>query len=277
MENSNIAKLAFIVVDNDIELASYTVLLERDGFKVEPFSNEGEVLAALEHSSPHVAIVHFGQNMARTVALIKRIHAKDQTVCILYFTFYGDPALHEEAIAAGAYAVKKKSFDLYDEQFIELLGKAFHASRSRKRLAAGKHQALVLMPFKEEFDEVYRVGIKEPLTESGYRCERMDDLVYVGDVIQKLFDRLEQAGIIIADITGRNPNVFYELGYADALRKTVIIVARSAADAPFDVQSRRFITYEDGPNQLRERLTAAVKAFEADSGEFDSHPRPYDD
>jgi len=266
MADSIMAKLAFVVVDDVKERENYVTALKRGGFEAEVFPDEARALAALQEKSPHVAVVHFGENMARSVAFIKELHARDETVCILYFTYYGGPDLHAKAAAAGAFAVREKPYSLYDENLIALLGVAFEESWKRKRLAAGKHQALVLMPFKKEFDEVYRVAFKEPLTELGYRCERIDELPFVGDVVQKLYDKLEHAGLIIAEMTGQNPNVFYELGYADALRKTVILVAQTAADVPFDVRSRRVITYEDGLPQLKERLIDTVKNLEDGSG-----------
>lgn len=266
MADSVTTKLAFIVADDVKERETYVTALERSGFTVEVFPDEAGALAALQERSPHVAVVHFDENMGRTVEFIKDLHARDATISILYFTYYGGPDLHAKAVAAGAFAVHEKPYSLYDEKLIALLGVAFEESWKSKRLAAGRHQALVLMPFKKEFDEVYRVAVKEPLTELGYRCERIDELPFVGDVVQKLYDKLEHAGLIIADMTGQNPNVFYELGYADALRKTVILLARAAADVPFDVRSRRFITYEDGMLQLRERLVDTVRSLEDGSG-----------
>jgi hypothetical protein len=165
-------------------------------------------------------------------------------------------------MAAGAFAVREKPYRLYDEHLIALLKEAYEESWKRKRLAAGKHRALVLMPFREEFEQVYRVGIEEPLTELGYRCERIDRLKFVGDVVQKLYDQLAHAGLIIADMTNLNPNVFYELGYADALRKTVILLTQTAANVPFDVRGRRFITYADDLLQLRQSLIETVKSLE---------------
>jgi response regulator RpfG family c-di-GMP phosphodiesterase len=255
------AKLAFVVVDDAKQRDDYVPVLKRGGFKVETFNDEATALAALQKRSPHVVVVHFDENMPRTVEFIKELHARDSTICILYFTYYGKPDLHARAIAAGAFAVREKPYSLYDENLLTLLRMAYEESWKRKR-AAGMHQALVLMPFKEEFDEVYRVAIKEPLTEMGYKCERIDELTFVGDVVQKLYDKLEYAGLIIADMTGLNPNVFYELGYADALKKTVILVTQTAANVPFDVRARRFITYEGGMLQLKERLIDTVKSLE---------------
>jgi DNA-binding response OmpR family regulator len=265
MGDSTTAKLAFVVVDDVKEREDYVPALKRDGFEVETFPDEAPALAALQEKSPHVAVVHFGENMTRTVAFIKELHARDATVSILYFTYYGRPELHAKAVDAGAFAVLKKPYSLYDESLLALLRAAYEESWKRKRLAAGRHRALALMPFKTEFNEVYRVGIEEPLTELGYRCERLDKLTFVGDVVQKLYDELEHVGLIIADMTGLNPNVFYELGYADALKKTVILLMQTAENIPFDVHTRRVITYAaDDVLQLKQKLLGTVKSLEDD-------------
>jgi FixJ family two-component response regulator len=262
MEAGKMTKLAFIVVDEIEERKRYGATLERCGFNVEAFPDEEQALAALEKKSPHIAIVHFGENMTRTVALIDKLYRHDPTICILYFTFYGGEKLHDKAAAAGAYAVLEKPFSLYDEKFIEFIAMAFRESQRRKSLAAGKDQALVLMPFKKEFDEIYLSAIKEPLTALGYQCERADELLFVGDVVQQLYDKLEQSELIIADMSGQNPNVFYEIGYADALRKTVILLVQNENDVPFDVRGRRFIIYEGNALLLREKLIETVKNLE---------------
>jgi len=158
--------------------------------------------------------------------------------------------------------VHEKPYGLHDEQFIGLLRDAYEESWKRKRLVAGKHRALVLMPFKDEFAKVYSLGIKEPLRELGYRCERIDELMFVGDVVQYLYDQLEHAGLIIADMTDLTPNVFYELGYADALKKAVILLTQTVGNVPFDLRARRFITYTDDLPQLKQDLIETVRSLE---------------
>jgi hypothetical protein len=63
---------------------------------------------------------------------------------------------------------------------------------------------------------------------------------------------------IIADTTGGNPNVFYEIGYAHALHKTTILIGRKGQPLPFDIQSMNLILYDDVV-ELRERLENRIK------------------
>jgi ActR/RegA family two-component response regulator len=257
MDNNN-SRRAFVVVDNLVEREHYQIALKRDGFVVEAFKDEDSAIAALKQSSPHIAIVHFTENMTRTVAFIERLHSSDHTVCILYPTFYQGEELHAKAVAAGAYAVLSKPLPLFDEKFSVLLKSVFEESRSRKWAASGKGQALVLMPFARSFDELYRVAIKEPVEALGFRCERIDELFFIGDILQKLYDKIEQSQLIIADLSTLNANVFYETGFADALKKTVILLVNSTTKIPFDMQPKRLIIYDDIP-MLKTSLEAMIK------------------
>jgi hypothetical protein len=58
---------------------------------------------------------------------------------------------------------------------------------------------------------------------------------------------IEKAKIIVADLTGRNPNVFYEVGIAHTLNKTVLLLAQNIEDVPFDLRHRRVLLYEYSP------------------------------
>ena len=84
---------------------------------------------------------------------------------------------------------------------------------------------------------------------------------------ESLIEGIRKADAVIAVLgDGRScSNVFYELGYADALGKTVILVTQTPENIPFDLHGRRVITYEDGMHQLKEGLIDIVKSLENDS------------
>jgi hypothetical protein len=80
-------------------------------------------------------------------------------------------------------------------------------------------------------------------------------------VMQDIVSLICQAGVVVADCSGRNPNVFYEAGIAHTLGREVILIAQNIDDVPFDLRHLRVLTYL--PNQqgldeltakLRERL-----------------------
>ena len=90
----------------------------------------------------------------------------------------------------------------------------------------------VLMPFKEDFDDIYKFGIKQACEEAGVNCERVDEQMFDESILERIYNQIEKANIVVADMTGRNPNVFYETGYARALEKRVILLTQKAEDIP---------------------------------------------
>jgi Nucleoside 2-deoxyribosyltransferase len=101
----------------------------------------------------------------------------------------------------------------------------------------------VLMPFAGEFDDVYKLGIRPACEDVGAYAERVDEQLFVGSITQRIYNQISKADVIVADMTGRNPNVFYEVGYAHALGKPVILLSREADDIPFDLKDYPHIIY----------------------------------
>ena len=114
--------------------------------------------------------------------------------------------------------------------------------------------AFVLMPFDSEFDDRYRLGIKETAKNLGILAERVDEQIFRENILERIYRQIDSADLIIADMTGKNPNVFYEVGYAHAKGKLVILLTSDADDIPFDLKHRRHIVYGRSLSILRQRL-----------------------
>ncbi|AKH77539.1 nucleoside 2-deoxyribosyltransferase domain protein [Leptospira interrogans str. 2003000735] len=93
--------------------------------------------------------------------------------------------------------------------------------------------AFVLMPFSDEFDDVYRLGIKEVANSLNITAERVDEQKFKEGILERIYRQIEMADIVIADMSGRNPNVFYEVGYAHAKEKMCILLTNNFEDIPF--------------------------------------------
>ena len=100
------------------------------------------------------------------------------------------------------------------------------------------------MPFSKEFDDVYQLGIKPACINAGAYAERVDEQLFHESILDRIYNQIAKADIIISDMTGRNPNVFYETGYAHALNKAVILMTQKADDIPFDLKHYPHIIYE---------------------------------
>lgn len=126
--------------------------------------------------------------------------------------------------------------------------------------------AFVLMPFSDEFDDIYKFGIKETAKNIGIKAERVDEQLYSEGMLSRIYSQIDQADLIITDMTGRNPNVFYEVGYAHAKNKLCLHLTQDTTDIPFDLQHQRHIVYsgsiESLRNQLAENLEWAKKEIE---------------
>jgi hypothetical protein len=131
----------------------------------------------------------------------------------------------------------------------------------RISVEAVRPTCFVIMPFAAEFDDVYQV-IRETVENHSYECVRADERYLSGPIIEDVFDQIERADLIIADFTGKNANVFYEAGYAKALRKPVVQIAQSVSDLPFDVRHLRTFSYNTkilGDRNLAHDLSEAIK------------------
>jgi nucleoside 2-deoxyribosyltransferase len=115
--------------------------------------------------------------------------------------------------------------------------------------------AFVLMPFDAAFDDIYKFGIKETAEKLGIRAERVDEQIFHKEnILERIYSQIDAADFIIADLTGRNPNVFYETGYAHAKGKLCLLLTSKADDIPFDLKHHRHIIYGDSIQNLRQAL-----------------------
>jgi hypothetical protein len=103
--------------------------------------------------------------------------------------------------------------------------------------------AFVMMPMGPKSDRVYRSLLAPVLEESGLKALRADEIQGTGFIIEQIRAAIQQSRICIADITGANPNVLYEIGYAEAAGKPIVLIAEAGADLPFDVAAQRVLFY----------------------------------
>jgi len=100
----------------------------------------------------------------------------------------------------------------------------------------------VMMPFKPNFTPVYQ-AIQRACAQTPHPAKRADEVWNNSTVISDILELINHSAVVICDLTGRNENVFYELGIAHAWGKTVIPITQSEADVPFDLKHHRFLPY----------------------------------
>jgi len=115
------------------------------------------------------------------------------------------------------------------------------------------------MPFNEQFKDIYEFGIKAACVEAGAYCERVDEQFFHESMLERIYNQIAKADVLVADMTGRNPNVFYEVGYAHALGKRPILLTQRSDDIPFDFKHFSHIVYEGKITGLKEDLYKKVR------------------
>jgi hypothetical protein len=124
----------------------------------------------------------------------------------------------------------------------------------RARAMDEQKQCFIVMPFSLEWsDDVHRI-VSQVCHRAGIRPVRGDDLFTPTDILDDIWQSINDADFVVADITGRNANVLYELGIAHTLAKPVLILSRTADDIPIDLSSRRIILYGDSGDDWRAKL-----------------------
>jgi hypothetical protein len=124
----------------------------------------------------------------------------------------------------------------------------------------------VIMPFDAAFRNIYDERIAAVARRLGLTCKRGDDFFSSQSIIDEVWSAIFHSEICIADCTGRNPNVFYELGVAHTLGRPVIIVTQDIDDIPFNISHRRIITYRDDPAGLSEFETSLAQVMRSELG-----------
>jgi hypothetical protein len=120
----------------------------------------------------------------------------------------------------------------------------------KRKFTLEPNRCFVLMPFKADLQPVYSDHIKKVVEDQHLMCQRGDDIFSNSAIIEDIWESINRARIIIADLTGKNPNVFYEVGIAHVLGKQVVLITQSIDDIPFDLRHLRNIIYEYTPRGM---------------------------
>lgn len=103
----------------------------------------------------------------------------------------------------------------------------------------------VMMPFAPPHGDYYAKIYKPAIEKAGLRPVRADAEIFgTGKIIDQIWSGINAAKVLVAELTTRNPNVFYELGLAHALEKPVVLVSSNEDDIPFDLKHIRVIYYD---------------------------------
>ncbi len=126
-----------------------------------------------------------------------------------------------------------------------------------------KDTCFVIMPFGPPFDRYFKNIFVPAIEDAGLHAIRADSIFMPSAIMPDIWRFLSEAKVLVADLTGRNPNVFYELGLAHAMQKPVILVANSLDDVPFDLRGLRVLGYdkdnEDWGGELKRTIATSLR------------------
>jgi hypothetical protein len=128
----------------------------------------------------------------------------------------------------------------------------------------------VIMPFSGDFKNIYETAIKTAVEEADLKCIRADEIEGAFVIHKQMIDRIDRAKVIIADLTGQNANVFYEMGVAHALGNNVILLAQTLQDVPFDLRVCKIINYRNtigGESELKKKIKDAIASLKTNPTE----------
>lgn len=143
---------------------------------------------------------------------------------------------------------------------IENAKEAVEEEKRRREYKAQPRRIFVAMPFAQEFNDVYLLGIREVAERLGFTVERADEIEHGDSIVDVIIDRIKTCQVLIADTTDSNPNVFYEIGYGNALDVPTVLICKEGNSIPFDLRSRNHIIYGSIVG-LRQRLEKRLQAM----------------
>lgn len=141
---------------------------------------------------------------------------------------------------------KFRVIDITAEDLIgqEKAQKAFKKLEKSAKVSSSD-SCFVMMPFSDPQGQYYEKIYKPAIEKAGMAPVRADDEIFgTGKIIDQIWSGINSAKVLIAELTGRNPNVYYELGLAHALQKPVVLVSSNEEDVPFDLNHIRVIYYD---------------------------------
>ncbi len=136
-------------------------------------------------------------------------------------------------------------------------------------MTSTKEHIFVIQPFDKSSDGLYEL-IRSAAAATGATVVRADMGMAVGpDVVLSIQQAIQAASLIIADITGANPNVMYEVGLAQAQNKPLIIVANNSRSIPFDLARVRVVIYDlTNADEFVDRLSKSISKAIRDPDAF---------
>lgn len=148
--------------------------------------------------------------------------------------------------------------DLFEEVETEVIRRAVQTPRQSPIIETTSRLCFVMMPFGKRFDDVYRLLIAPVAMDNGLTVLRADEMAGPGFIVEQIRTAMQQSRLCIADLSGSNPNVLYEVGFAQAVGKPLLLLAEEGSQLPFDIAHQRVILYGSDLESARSLIQRAI-------------------
>jgi hypothetical protein len=153
--------------------------------------------------------------------------------------------------------VPRDEFTLLDTQFPEDLEELARQTVSLAVRIVSGNSVFIVMSFRPESDDTFNT-IRRVLEDHGLDTHRTDKDHTTDRIFQRIVSGIQRASFVVADVTHQSLNVYYELGFAEALQKPVVVLAKEGTELPFDTRDIPTIFYPD-QTRLEEALGPRVR------------------
>ena len=126
----------------------------------------------------------------------------------------------------------------------------------------GKRILFAIMPFAPEFEDAWVGGIKRAASGTGLTPIRIDMLTQSSEITEDIVQAIKKSEVVVVDVTGNNPNVMFEFGFALALKKKQVVISQSTDYLTFDIKNLRTLIYRNtwqGIETLHKDLQPFIK------------------
>jgi hypothetical protein len=236
-------------VERELEQAGYSFDVEATVGGVRPdfvvhLPNGQSVILEVKSWAPSAENVERG---LAEVAFFQRSLGVGEAIVVLPLA---PPARNPSVVGLG---------DLVDR--LTELGRWHHKGSVDDQIEPHRPLMFCAMPFDAEFDDVFHVGMAGAADKAGLAALRVDREDFVGDIVAHIRDRILEAVVVVADLSGASANVMYEVGYAHGVGRPVVPICSTMDELPFDVEHENAIPYERGRTHLLvDRLAKRLRA-----------------
>jgi CheY-like chemotaxis protein len=247
-KSSKVSIKSVLVVDDDptsLEILCHLLRENLDAEVVgEPYPSQARILAA--HQSFDLVLIDvtmtYNGSPYGGLDLYMELQPRYGESALLAYSQNITDALLKQYGAAINFINKHVQFLTFRNQILE-----------RMQQLRSRQSCFIAMPFNKALKAMYRT-IASAVTAAGYRCVRIDEEQFTSSIVERIFTEIRRARFVVFIATDKNPNVFYEAGYAVALNKEVLTLTETYDALPFDIRDRNTIAYGNTPKLLKSML-----------------------